>query len=545
MFYLGKKYATQANSELKGTVEKSKTTKVEYDDTGFAHLTDLNGLDVRTVSLGQGYLAYNFFDASTGQEFFCVSLNDVAQMANGVQMGTDVRLSLVDSSNSMPKATYALSQGDFIDETLSLSFQSGKTKVLLYSDRCNQALLVGSGLEEFEDEELMEQVGYADEDGEDAAAAKDKQYDMNIEPAIENLENEPQDDDEDTNIFDRGLLLRQREGTSSNTAGANDVDALVADPSARVKVVKKSTASRRGTNRKKADIAKRNHDKYIALRVAHQAGRRIEASNTTVELCTGDGCNATGNLSEEPEVSFIYNFLTLLLIYASSSSTLLCIPPLGSTVQDLPGRLSAYGESCDASVDGGHCASGICRADNKCGCLEDQDCPSSDQVCYSVDKTCYYTTGLPVSDTTSTTSCDNTEVDSDGSAGDLTVGTDSNGDLMLTLDGSPVSALFLGDTLGTAHDATTIIENVNEFSIPAGAIVKVNGTVIIRAKRMIINGTLDGSGGGYPGAPASRTANGQHADSGSSPSGTSGHGGGGKRDGRDFPHGGGGGGRSE
>ena len=112
----------------------------------------------------------------------------------------------------------------------------------------------------------------------------------------------------------------------------------------------------------------------------------------------------------------------------------------------------------------------------------------------------------------------------------------ASGDLIL--NGTTVSSLFSGNTLGTAYNATTIIDNIDTFIIPAGAIVNVLGTVIVEAAgQIVIDGTLNGDGGGYAGAQESNTDYGWRAQSGESPPDTTGQGGGG----RDNSGGGGGG----
>ena len=102
-----------------------------------------------------------------------------------------------------------------------------------------------------------------------------------------------------------------------------------------------------------------------------------------------------------------------------------------------------------------------------------------------------------------------------------------SGDLIL--NGNSVSSLFSGNTLGTAYNATTIIDNIDTFIIPAGAIVNVLGTLIVEAAgQIVIDGTLNGNGGGYVGAEASNTDYGERAQSGESPPDTTGQGEGGK-----------------
>ena len=97
-------------------------------------------------------------------------------------------------------------------------------------------------------------------------------------------------------------------------------------------------------------------------------------------------------------------------------------------------------------------------------------------------------------------------------------------------DGTIDSSSFSGSTLGTAPNVTTVIEDVNYFTIAAGQTVNVLGTLIVKGKRIQIDGTLNGSGGGYAGAVASTTALGAWALPGESPPDTNGHGTGGRGD---------------
>jgi len=121
--------------------------------------------------------------------------------------------------------------------------------------------------------------------------------------------------------------------------------------------------------------------------------------------------------------------------------------------------------------------------------------------------------------------CTITEGYSDGSAGDLVA--DENG--QLTLDGVPLTSEYsaASGTIGIAFNATTTFDNVDHFIIPEGLTVDVLGKVIVRANRITIDGTLDGTGGGYPGGASEDTAYQGYAPYGSSPPDWNGEGGGG------------------
>ena len=92
---------------------------------------------------------------------------------------------------------------------------------------------------------------------------------------------------------------------------------------------------------------------------------------------------------------------------------------------------------------------------------------------------------------------------SDGTAGNLTLDATTGA---LTLNGDTNDSRFLNSTtLGLAHDVTTVFDNIENFVIPADTIINSLGKTIINAKRIVIEGTLNGNGGGYPGAVATTT----------------------------------------
>lgn len=111
-----------------------------------------------------------------------------------------------------------------------------------------------------------------------------------------------------------------------------------------------------------------------------------------------------------------------------------------------------------------------------------------------------------------------------------------SGDLIL--NGNDITndpRFFNSATLGSAYDATTIIDNIDIFTIPDGTIVNVLGAVIVEARQILIDGTLNGNGGGvgvgtggWPGGRGYNTEDGERAFNGWSPPDTNGQGGGGK-----------------
>jgi len=99
--------------------------------------------------------------------------------------------------------------------------------------------------------------------------------------------------------------------------------------------------------------------------------------------------------------------------------------------------------------------------------------------------------------------CGITEGYSDGTAGNLTLDSATGA---LTLNGATNDARFHDSTtLGTAFDETVTFENIDNFIVAANTIINSLGKTIIKAKRIVIDGTLDGNGGGYPGAVAKNT----------------------------------------
>jgi len=114
---------------------------------------------------------------------------------------------------------------------------------------------------------------------------------------------------------------------------------------------------------------------------------------------------------------------------------------------------------------------------------------------------------------------------SDGSAGDLTLDAATGA---LTLNGDTNDSRFHDSTtLGTAYDDTVIFENIDNFIVPANTIINSLGTTIINAKRIVIDGTLNGNGGGFIGG-ARRTSYNSIRNNGSGPPSTNGGGQGGR-----------------
>lgn len=71
-----------------------------------------------------------------------------------------------------------------------------------------------------------------------------------------------------------------------------------------------------------------------------------------------------------------------------------------------------------------------------------------------------------------------------------------------------------GETVGTAPDETTTYTNIDTLTIPAESTVKVLGRVIVYAKRVVIDGKLNGNGGGYLGGDRRKSANAKNKRSG-------------------------------
>lgn len=233
--YFGTKASfDQGTVELKNSITESITTSVGVDTPdGRPHLQDSEtGVDVSTRSYGDAINARNLV-AVDGSLVRCLSTEEVAQLAEDVQHGADVRLSFVDPTTDLATETYAVSMGDFHDENSYLSFGSDKVRIMLDSDICNQAVAA---------EEVSSDVVSVEEPDVDAEPDLEEEVEeddikLNIELALESAVNGIDSDD---SIFDRNLRRQQPEVESV-----------------------------------KDDILKRHRDAYAEHRSAIQSGRQM------------------------------------------------------------------------------------------------------------------------------------------------------------------------------------------------------------------------------------------------------------------------------
>ncbi len=437
--------------DIEDTVKNSQSLMIASNSVGDTIITGKNGEEARAIAGGKFFEARQYM--VNGVKVYCMLLSDVARAAHEVTAGTTVRLqfldSVSDSGQIVPKANYAISEGDFIDEKTQLSFQNGKTKVLFGSNRCDEALVANYSQEVDDGEEVPKPKPKPLEEDEGVGATTSKR----------------------SGLFGRGLLRGQQavvpsslfQSRSTKEFNRQQPPAPATNPFAQVRVMS-STGHDKEKKETKVDIAKRKHDKYMSFRVAHQAGHRILTDNESAEICSGNGCSASASTSESPSRS--------PSLSPSESPTSTSNPTLSPTLSF----------------------------------------------------------------------CTITEGYSDGSAGDLVA--DENG--QLTLGGVPLTNITsqysaTSGTIGTAFDATTTFDNVDHFIVPAGVSVNVLGKIIVRANHITIDGTLDGTGGGYPGGASEVTDYRGYAPYGSSPAGSNGEGGGGIRSASGMTGGGGGG----
>ena len=279
--YFGTKASfDQGTVELKNSITESITTSVGVDTPdGRPHLQDSEtGVDVSTRSYGDAINARNLV-AVDGSLVRCLSTEEVAQLAEDVQHGTDVRLSFVDPTTDLATETYAVSMGDFHDENSYLSFGSDKVRIMLDSDICNQAVAA---------EEVSSDVVSVEEPDVDAEPDLEEEVEeddikLNIELALESAVNGIDSDD---SIFDRNLRRQQPvlESVSppqdDGTIGTEEkLSVLIANPSSSVN--------------EDDDILKRHRAAYAAHRVAIQSGRQLFGFASvpvfTVPSCGGQG----------------------------------------------------------------------------------------------------------------------------------------------------------------------------------------------------------------------------------------------------------------
>jgi len=274
--------------DIEDTVKNSQSLMIASNSVGDTIITGKNGEEARAIAGGKFFEARQYM--VNGVKVYCMLLSDVARAAHEVTAGTTVRLqfldSVSDSGQIVPKANYAISEGDFIDEETELSFQNGKTKVLFGSNRCDEALVANYSQEVDDGEEVLKPKPLEEDEGVGSTTSKR------------------------SGLFGRGLLRGQQavvpsslsESRSTQEFNRQQPPAPATNPFAQVRVMS-STGHDKEKKETKTDIAKRKHDKYMSFRVAHQAGHRILTDNESAEICSGNGCSASASTSTSTSVS--------------------------------------------------------------------------------------------------------------------------------------------------------------------------------------------------------------------------------------------------
>ena len=340
---------TRATSkQTQATIYESVETKNVEDGKVVRSMDKKSNVELTMRAEGDEILALHIVDPVTEQDTFCLPMDQVAQATNGVQHGTDVRISTEDPAHpGVASRSYAVSQGNFEDKTSYLSFRSEELKILFNSHRCDMLMLPQSdeeegdaededenvvGVEEGEEEVVEEVEGEEEEvavavDGNEVVA-EDEVIQLEIDTALQAAQQGAKDERSKSNFFNRvrNLFHRQRlvmiEESPQDDGVVGNENPPVADPARRVKAVKKSSSSN-GRMKKKnprhlsqSDLQEHNRNAYFESLAAIKDGRSRSMQETDAY---GVLCDATTCPTVSPMMHFISLFFVFLIKSHKSS----------------------------------------------------------------------------------------------------------------------------------------------------------------------------------------------------------------------------------
>ena len=336
---------TRATSkQTQATIYESVESKNVEDGKVVRSMDKKSNVELTMRAEGDEILALHIVDPVTEQDTFCLPMDQVAQATNGVQHGTDVRISTEDPAHpGVASRSYAVSQGNFEDKTSYLAFQSETFKILFNSHRCDMLMIPQSdeeeddpededvdvvGVEEGEEEVVEEVEGEEEEvavvvDGNEVVA-EDEVIQLDIELALQAAQAGAKDERSKSNFFNRvrNLFHRQRqvmiEESPQDDGVVGNENPPVSDPARRVKVVKKSSSSLGRIKKKnprhlsQSDLQEHNRNAYFESLAAIKDGRSRSMQETDAfgVLCDASQC---------PTVSPMMHFISLCFVFLIKS----------------------------------------------------------------------------------------------------------------------------------------------------------------------------------------------------------------------------------
>ena len=339
---------TRATSkQTQATIYESVETKNVEDGKVVRSMDKKSNVELTMRAEGDEILALHIVDPVTKQDTFCLPMDQVAQATNGVQHGTDVRISTEDPAHpGVASRSYAVSQGNFEDKTSYLAFRSEELKILFNSHRCDMLMLPQSdeeeddaededenvvGVEEGEEEVVEEVEGEEEEvavavDGNEVVemVAEDQVYVLDIELALQAAQQGAKDERSKSNFFNRVRSLFHRgrqvmiEESPRDDGVVGNENPPVADPVRRVKVVKKPSSSNGRIKKKnprhlsQSDLQEHNRNAYFESLAAIKVGRSRSMQETDAYgvLCDATTC---------PTVSPMMHFISLCFVFLIKS----------------------------------------------------------------------------------------------------------------------------------------------------------------------------------------------------------------------------------
>ena len=264
---------------MKDSIIKSKTTSVGLDNNGHSHLQDAkSGLDISTRGFGDTFHTEAKVDPSSRRKLICMTIEEIADLFQDTMSRTEASVVIV-GEDGYEKQVVPI-DGQFVDNGRTLHFGRGEDSVtmIMDSDVCNTAIPPAD----------LDDIQVTFEEIEEVP------YQLDTNAAVQDALSEAVEVEEDSSVpADNGIFNRARNLGHVFGVSSQDVEDPKANPDARVKVVDMST-SRVSTDPSRhlsspSQVLARHRNEFEIAKRSPRGERKMQESSS-VEICSGDGC---------------------------------------------------------------------------------------------------------------------------------------------------------------------------------------------------------------------------------------------------------------